>query len=361
MTKDGGSFPLIDLSGSFGEIGRQYGRAASAETACALEEALRGLRAASGKEFSDVLPLLDTCRADYQRYAPHLLDEVSGIAEGAGLSFEEALFMRTRWDVGSALRSAEGCTSFVANGTTTASGKRMGGQNKDVDPGQKDHICILRHSPTDKPARLCYAYYGMCDGPGFNSEGLMRFDNSLYVDGHTRAIPVMLMKRLFMECSLITEAIEWLNRFKADGVLGLAGSFTLSDRTGRLVTLEVVPGDFRIVESHSGVLGHANTILHLGLVHLDRSDVSDDWNDSSARSKRINGLLQEHKGSLTLSDAQGLLSDHEGHPGSICRHRDHAATVGSVIAIPEEGVLYAAKGNPCEGTFAEYHLKPREA
>ena len=350
-------FPFLTLRGGYRQMGREYGRRAG--------EAIRRLGAGSveamaenaGTAVDDVRRQLDVFKEDYRRYCPHILEEIEGVGEGAEVSFDVALLFRTRWDVSTALGSVEGCTSFAIAPGHTASGKLIAGQNKDVGSAQINDIVILRIFPDDgKPAMLNYAYYGMCEGPGINSRGLARFENSVWVKQRARSVPVHLMKRCFQESGSVDECVEWLERFRGDGVLGMSGNMTFGEAAGRVAALEIVPGEYRVYEPDDGILTHSNHLLHPELKALGVEDIQDQWRDTLERQPRMQSLFSAQKGGIDVDFAGRVLSDHEGRPSSICRHEQDCSSVAGLIAVPEDGLLLAYRGNPCEGEVREYRL-----
>ncbi|MBU2469475.1 MAG: peptidase C45, partial [Proteobacteria bacterium] len=58
------------------------------------------------------------------------------------------------------------------------------------------------------------------------------------------------------------------------------------------------------------------------------------------------------------------LTDHEGHPNSICRHPDpavplglRAESLGSMIMLPSQGAMLVAGGNPCTHEYVRYEVQ----
>jgi isopenicillin-N N-acyltransferase-like protein len=65
--------------------------------------------------------------------------------------------------------------------------------------------------------------------------------------------------------------------------------------------------------------------------------------DSYVRSHRLATLMKRHWGKLSVDIMKELLSDHNNHPDSICRHADKEVSskvqikiVASVISYPKE-------------------------
>ena len=68
-------------------------------------------------------------------------------------------------------------------------------------------------------------------------------------------------------------------------------------------------------------------------------------------------------GSITPEVMMEFLSDHAGHPKSICTHVDAAKpavfasmSLCSFIMIPGEGRMLISSGPPCENEYVEYRL-----
>jgi isopenicillin-N N-acyltransferase-like protein len=72
--------------------------------------------------------------------------------------------------------------------------------------------------------------------------------------------------------------------------------------------------------------------------------------------ERMSGLVRSAYGSLTVDDLKRFLSDHSGHPTSICRHHGESRTVASLIAEPAQRRMHVAVGNPCSGRYATYSM-----
>ncbi len=358
-------FPFLRLAGSYREIGQQYGQAARGMIRREACDAIPIKARETGLKTADIYRQLDRFRRDYQRYAPRILEEIEGIAAGAGIAAETALFLRCRWDLVAPQRAVyegSGCTAFAVAPVRTSQGRLIAGQNKDVPRSRMSAVVILEIRPTGgAPASLNYAYAGMCEGPGFNSAGLARFENSLFLRmAPTDSVPSHLLKRLFSEAASIAECVDWVRRIHSDGRLGLTGSMLFGERSGRVAAIEFAPGDFRVVEATDGLLGHANDPLHPDFKPFDRSFADLEWWDSHRRTARMHTLLHAGGNRLDVSYLQGCLSDHDRRPHSICRHRRGMRTIASLICVPEENVLWVCRGYPCRHPYEAYRMINRE-
>lgn len=355
-------FPFFRLAGSYREMGEQYGRAARAMIRREAQGTIRAKARETGLKVEEVRRALERFWSDYQRYAPHILDEIEGVAAGAGISPEEALYLRCHWDIAPealGISGVRGCTSFAVAPERTARGRLIAGQNKDVPWSRIRSVVILDLHPTGgAPASLNYAYVGICEGPGFNSRGLARLEHSLLLNvPQRRGVPSHLLKRLFSESSSIDECVAWVKRIRADRRLGLVGCMVFGECSGRVAAIEFARGDFRVVEGADGLLAHANDPLHPDLRPLDRSETDPLWADSRRRTARMMALLLDGGSRLDIPYLQHCLADHEGRPSSICRHQRSAATVAGLVCAPQEGVLWVSRGHPCRNPFVAYRMK----
>src|SRR6185503_5427140 len=100
------TFPLVEVSGTAYELGYQHGEQAAAliQRYLLYMERLTSLsRDTLCRNALVFLPLIE-------RLSPAYLEEVRGLAAGAGLTFEEALLCQARAEA--AYTPAEGCSAF---------------------------------------------------------------------------------------------------------------------------------------------------------------------------------------------------------------------------------------------------------
>jgi isopenicillin-N N-acyltransferase-like protein len=121
-------YPLYRARGTHRELGRQHGEQAThqikahIEVMCAQQRLSREQLRQRAARFQPA----------FDRYCPHLLDEMRGLGEGAGVTFEEAMACNIRGE----LRYApeEGCTAYVIGRSGTAGREVIAGQNADMGP-----------------------------------------------------------------------------------------------------------------------------------------------------------------------------------------------------------------------------------
>jgi isopenicillin-N N-acyltransferase-like protein len=350
------TYPLFEARGRALELGRQHGEQCRDRLRAFLDYlggTLKLSRAAVRARALRFLPL-------FERHCPHLLEEIRGLAEGAGVPLAEALAVQIRGELGPV--QAEACTTFVVSARGTAAGAILIGQNSDMDPELEPLAYVLRLLPDDRPAVLMWTFGGMIGYHGLNAAGVAHFANSLGGGPAWRfALPHYPVKRLMLEQRALGGVLDVLRRAPVCS----SGNYVLCDGDGRIADVELTPEGFALMEDQgAGFIAHSNHFLfgpHAGPAN-DNASVP----DSFPRLNRMRALLADRRGRLTVADLQGFLADHVGQPTSICRHPhdgpDHPSvsargkTVASLIAEPGKGRLHIARGNPCRNACKAYDV-----
>jgi isopenicillin-N N-acyltransferase-like protein len=286
----------------------------------------------------------------FESAAPHLINEIKGIAKGSALSFEEVLLLNLRHEFMYGIRTMErpGCTSIGVTRERSETGKLIVAQNVDLPSSFGDLMVLFHLKPRKGPKILMYALAGTVGHHGINSYGLARSSNAL-VSGNEKAYGVsrVVLSRLMLEQKSVDGVIELFENIDR----AVSGNYMLADNTGKILDVETTAEKYRIIHPENGFIVHANHILHPDLVDLEKS-VS---KDSPNRYKQMLGLASSHKGKIGVGEIKEWLRNHEGFPGSVCNHTANSS-IASLICHPEEGKITACPGNPCENEFNEYFL-----
>lgn len=208
---------ITDVAGSPRERGRQQGeqlRAVIAEVVGRWREritARHGLPAdAYFAEFlgdTNFLPAIG-------RHTPAALEEVRGIAEGAGLPFETVLvynLMDEEWAYAAA-RSAEqpGCTTACL---LPRDGAPVVAQTMDIPSVHDGSQVAVRHRREDGPDLVLFTGAGMLSLNGANAAGIGVVVNNLsMLPTSTSGLPVMFMIRGILDRATLAEAAAFVER-----------------------------------------------------------------------------------------------------------------------------------------------------
>jgi isopenicillin-N N-acyltransferase-like protein len=392
-------FPIISVSGAPYERGYQYGAATSAlirhsiASYARLFAYRRGLDWTSSGEAALVFrPLL----ADL---APHLLEEMRGIADGAGLRFEEILTLNVRTElmagIGSGARhpaadaalarnraaavpqhpdevpvsiaETTAAPPFVDDGecTTVAAQPRATGgptllaQTWDWSGDQRAACIMLHLSAPDKPTLLTMSEAGMLAKIGVNAAGVAVSLNLLRsrADGENIGMPVHILLRLMLEAPNVAAVRELvkLAPFASSSCITVAGA------DGELVSFELTPRGIGEIAAQEGVLAHTNHCID-ALTHAGESP-PDPLSTSLERYDRARALLEAQQGAIDLASLQAILRDREGAPRCISRRPDmrlhpvdRGESVCGIVIEVERGVMHVAPGVPSDVEFATVTL-----
>ena len=334
---------IIDADGSPREMGRAHGEQARELIATGLER-WRDELAKTDKDADQLWKGLSResgFRDASARWAPALLEEIEGIAEGANAD-PDAIFatncLDEAWWWG---EKGSGCSAVAI---ADRGGKTLIGQNMDLDTWMDTSQVALRLRPDDGPDQVLLSRAGVVGLCGANAEGIGLVVNTLdqlpvALDG----VPVALVLRLLIGQTSL-DAVEPLLRSirhasgqaytmaSADGVIGFeaGGDFVASYANG---------------VDRSGARWHTNHPLSDG-DHQVTFD-PEDWATGSSmpRLSRVDDAMSELG---TADDLVELLSDSDAgicmYPG---RWRDDGFTFGSlVIEIDEPPSVRMTAGPP---------------
>ena len=343
--------PLVEVAGGHREMGRQFGEQARDRVRAYSEMWLGKASARSGLSRDQLLAQMTGFVRAIEAYAPHLAEEVRGVAEGAGIPEMEAFSIQVRMELLHAGPPPPSCTTFALTGAHTATGGTIVGQNVDLDAEVEDFGLILKMKPDDAPAVLMYVSPGLVSYVGLNESGLAVHGNLLNAPGWRAGFPRYLLTRLMLEESTVADALEAGLRPRRASSRNLI----VGDATGNIADLELTVDDHRVLRSDDGVLVHTNHYLADGLRDLGETHRPPDSSDH--RQRRMAGLLSGAERPIAIETLQEFFRDHDGYPGSICAHprpTSTSKTVASLISEPAAGRLHAAFGSPCQHDYAVY-------
>src|SRR5690606_36009074 len=105
----------------------------------------------------------------FEEFAPDQVEEIRGVAAGAGVPFELALLANVRAEVAGLDRFSAGCTAVALGRRATATGEVLIGQNQDQHPAMQELVVILKVVPERGPRMLMATFGGLLGYGGINS------------------------------------------------------------------------------------------------------------------------------------------------------------------------------------------------
>lgn len=356
--------PIVSVRGAARDRGVQYGSAAA--------DRVRRTRDAYAEVYAhfakwdwdrvraEAAPFVEPIRA----FHPASIEEMTGIAEGAGLDFDDVLAMNLRTEIlfaakvrsaGAELPPVLECTSFADR---TADGSQLIGQTWDWLTFSADTVVLLESTPDTGPSFMTVVEAGLLAKFGMNSSGLAIATNALVTsaDSGRPGVPYHVVLRALMDARTPTEAATVL----ASARRSSSANYLIGSADGLVVDAETRPGGYADIAwgepDDNGLLLHANhfSIAPAGTV----DDVGTMlMADSLFRLQRVRRLAVQAP-AHDVENWKRILSDHAGHPAGICCHPDanehpldRWTTATGVIFQPAGRRAHVSVGNPCEGRW----------
>lgn len=337
------TFPLIEVSGSAYQMGYQHG----AQAADLVQKYLLWIERLTGKPRNLLNQNAMAFLPMMEGLSPAFVEEVRGLADGAGISFEEAMLCQARAEA--ARVNEGGCTAFALTGSATADGRPLAGQNQDLEPEYAD-VAILLHvkPPCGRPRAVIFTFAGQLGYSGMNQYGLAHFANALYDFQWRPGTPHYPLKRVMLEQRNVEACVKLLQRHRTCS----AANVVICDGEGQIGDVEIRPeGIAPFEDAHADCCLHTNHYLTPDFVDYETNSLP----DSCPRLDRIRVLIRENWGKITVETMKRILADHEGDPGGICRHGERDMhSISGYIAEPTKGVLHVRRGHGCLGTWRTY-------
>jgi hypothetical protein len=347
-------------------IGKAHGRRLRRAVRANLANFEAGCRAA-GLERA---VLVKSAKRIAQDYSDRVLEEIRGIAAGAGVTEERLLAFNL---CHGAVFSDE-CTVLFAMSDATASGKVLFLKNSDKIGGaslvgqnfheHKEINVVLAILPGDQP--------GLIGVTAAGSTGIKMGVNTLGVAVGTNIVRTKELRERGLDGKIDTTGMRALDRIQLarEGLQKASAFEAATYMSGRLAKQPTAtPGNIEFVDSRTGVIveGSYDSVA----LHVVQSGVAAranafaamrDLNDpedvsSRCRYARARELLTGQRGKLSPALLRQFSQDHTNGPGpnSICRHgtryEEETSQSSMVIELDRENPgqtrYWIAMGKPC--------------
>jgi isopenicillin-N N-acyltransferase like protein len=351
--------PFIKVNGSHREIGRQIGEAFSKQVRHSLGNARLLI-----ENTYNVLELTwhgaQNQARKYMPFAqeryPQYVDEIMGIAEGAGVAFDDLAVLNAMEAVTMDALHLTKCTSFAVNGERTADGHVLVAHNEDWLPDDEEDVYVVQVSPEDEPPFLAMTYGGLLPNIGFNAYGIAQCCDSVYPTDSRIGLPRLVLSRAVLSSRTPGGAIRrCLLPRRAAGYNHL-----IAHESGELYNVEVSARNFAILYAEENYLIHTNHYLDYGMQAVESE--SDELISTRVRYFRAQRLL-EQTARHTVRSLQEIQRDHINRPGSICSHADitndpldREKTINAMIMDLTSRIMHIAWGNPCANKYHTFYL-----
>jgi isopenicillin-N N-acyltransferase like protein len=366
-------YPHVQVAGTAEERGRQYGTQARDRVHRSVAAYREVFSQVARWDWEKVRREAARFEAPIAAFRPRYLDEMRGIAAGAGLDLLDVLAINVRTEVmfsakarqAAAISGLGECSAFALAPAPGRPGATLVGQNWDWLPHTAATLVVLETQQDEGPDFVTVVEAGLLAKTGMNSAGLGVVTNALVTadDAGAPGLPYHVLLRAMMDCENVSDAISALQA----GYRSSSANYVLAHRDGAVLDIESSPGgfsglyflypDFWRSSSDDGILLHTN---HFLAERFTGTDVSV-WAmpDSPVRLQRLRAGVHAAP-DRSLATFRSLLSDHANYPSAICCHpdprmppADQGMTAASVLMDLAAQRMWLADGNPCRVPYRE--------
>lgn len=338
------SLPTVELSGSFREQGRQHGEAL-AET---IREIISEVLDPGAWEPEKVAWLFATVKQNLTAHAPGVLEELQGIAEGSGITYEDILAYNALADIWMVHKFCS------ATGWADGPQGPLVGKTNDIGRDQAKYHHPFRRRSGEGLAAVWATWPGTVWANCFvNGPGLAFGGASLGMDARNPVgVPSNCMLRLLMDrCGTIQEAVSLCERVP---VMHHPAHLVLADVAGGLIALELAPQGPDVCQGPGEAAVCATN--HFCPGPWEGRDSGEARHMENSRRRLVN--LRRLAGALphTVEGMTQLVRDH-APSGQICQHgNEDMWSSTAYVAAPRGRRMLIARGQPCETEFLELAL-----
>lgn len=341
----------IILKGTPYEIGFQHGEAVKEKIHTSIQTYAKMFEDTAFITWQQAIEKAKQHLDAIEKYNSRYLDEMEGLAKGAGVTFEDILALNARSEI--ALTNApDGCTTFALSKPKTT--KTWLAQNWDWRASQVDSLVYLQIEQEGLPIIEMITEAGIIGKIGCNSAGVGVGLNALITNVWGAKVPIHLGLRAILESTSLKEAVKKVDHNQ----MASPAHFMIASAAEGMVSMEVSPIQTDTIQTVNGMLTHTNHLCSANMLKLIQETPIP---DSTSRLETIDRLVEGiDKRDLTADDFFHVLANHEGYPSSICRHPDptqpiqmQTRTVFSIAMNLTDRKLTWLKGNPCEHGYGE--------
>lgn len=351
--------PLLSVSGSHREIGRQIGEARRDIT----QHSLATARQLLDDAYEELELTWEGAQIQTRKYMPfaqerypQYVEEMSGIAEGANVAFDDIAVLNAMEAVTMDALHLISCTSMAVNEAHTTDGHVLLAHNEDWIPEDEDDVYVVHARPDDEPPFLAMSYGGLLPNVGFNAYGIAQLIDSVHPEDSRIGIPRLVVSRAVLAAKFPSDAIK--RAIVAQRAAGY--NHLIAHESGEIYSVEVSARRFAIIHGTDGYMAHTNHYLSPRMQEIEYEPES--LITSHVRYSRALRLLH-FTDKHTIATLQTIQKDHVDFPNSICNHAitdsaplDREKTINAMIIDLTTREMHIAWGNPCQNTYHTFRL-----
>ena len=356
--------PLIEISGPPRARGQQYGEQAAARIRLGIAHYTEQL-GGTGLDRAAVRDLALSFGPEVTRFDADMMEEMRGIAEGAGLDLDGILLLNARTEILQLAKrrrdaNPDGCTGVIAMPEATRDGLLIHAQNWDWKAECAETAVVLKIRRDDGPDVLTFTEAGGLARSGFNAAGIAITANYLECERDYRklGVPLALIRRKVLMAEPLAIAMHAVYTTPKSA----SNNMMISHAGGVAINFECAPDETFQVHPDRGLLVHANHwVSAIALGKLRDTGILT-TPDSLYRDLRVRDLLAPLRGRITVEQVKAALFDDYQTPWSVCRpprknlNNNLSATVAQIVMVPAQGVMEVAMLPALDRRFTRYSL-----
>ncbi|SFE86649.1 C45 family autoproteolytic acyltransferase/hydolase [Alteribacillus iranensis] len=358
----------LNLRGSASEIGRQHGEQGKDEIHVSLSTYERLFYDYQGIDWNTVKERAKIHIRAIESFDESLLEEMQGVADGAGLVFEDILALNARSEIaltGNAHTSfSDGCTSFSTCSPLTED--TIIGQNWDWKGTQKDSLLMLNIEREDRPNILMITEGGIIGKIGCNENALGVGLNALHSTKKTDGVPIHLGLRSILDSSSLHEAMGKIQEGQMASAANFMIGYSEGKHRGLAFHVEVSPFGIAITNEEASHGVHTNHICSQEIQMKVGEGNNLRYSDSEIRKRRAEQLIQQaitNQTKITDETFREWLRDTFNAPNSINHYVNEQApvhrrmeTVFGIVMNLTTNDIYVCDGMPAHQPFEKFSV-----
>jgi isopenicillin-N N-acyltransferase-like protein len=341
--------------------GQAYGEAARERIHAILDKYREIFQLITGDTWETTVARGESFISKAQAFAPDLVEEIRGIAEGADRAFIDIFLLNARSEILFNPRVlAQECTAVAALPESTTNAETLLAQNWDWYKEIIDCQVILKIGQREEiPSLITFTEAGQLAKIGMNAAGIGLVVNNLVSDQPRAGVPWIFITRRVLESSHLAQAMGYvLSTPRAHSI-----NFLIGYADGEAVNLETSPVEENVLWPENGCFVHTNHYLKPGKNFRDLKPLRNPYLSTYLRCRRTQKGMAALNGSIDVKGIRKILSDHMDRPFSVCAHENPAieplqriVTCLSIIMNLSRKQIHYTLGNPCRGEIQTLDL-----
>ncbi len=278
-----------------------------------------------------------------EKFAPHLTQELIGISRGADLDIADLVILNNYTDFRDLELPEEGCSTVHVQ----KDGHVLAGQTWDMHSSAKNYLAMIKVPETKEgPESLILTLVGCLGLMGVNTSNcFLGVNNINTLNARTGLIWSALVRSTLEQKTLVGMKDNLLSAPVTSG-----HNYIISSKAGGNQHWEITPEKSQCVSNievnEKAQSFHTNHCLGDKIIPLE------DKNSISSTTHKRYALLEDLVPKVNnYDDLRSLLTNHQGHPLSICSHyesgtQDPSMTCGGGIADLTNGLYEFWRGCP---------------